>query len=89
MTQFKASVQYGDFKGTSAADRADGEHDLGHFLSANGLSREGEFLLGASVSVGENHGGKVRAAYVKAYMYEQGGHDDVKGALDGMKGPIP
>jgi hypothetical protein len=51
---FKAGVQYGDFEGSAAADRAD-HGDLGDYLRKNGLMREGEFLIAAEVWIGENH----------------------------------
>jgi hypothetical protein len=90
MTQFKASVQYGDFKGTAAADNADGEHDLNHFLKGKGMIQDGEFLVAASMWVGESSGGKLGRSYVKAYLYDKGdsNHDTVKAAIDATEGPI-
>jgi len=47
---FKASVQYNDFLGSAAADRADMD-DAGHWLESQGLIKEGEFLVGVEVYV--------------------------------------
>lgn len=90
MGNFTASVQYNDFKGTAAADTADGTHDLQHFLKANGLMRDDEFLIAASMNIGESHAGKMGSAYVQAYLFDKAGneHDTVKDALDATEGPI-
>jgi len=56
MQIFKASVQYGDWKGTAAADNADprGIHEL---LREKGLISKTDFLIGVHVYIGEIHGG--------------------------------
>lgn len=64
---FRAGVQYGDFGGTAAADRAN-DHDLADFLRGRGLMHAGEFLLAVELSVGENHGGVVAEPYVRALV---------------------
>ncbi|WP_265422864.1 hypothetical protein [Aeromonas salmonicida] len=55
MEIFKASVQYNDFKGSSAADRAD-DSNASEWLKNNGHIQDGEFLVGISMYIGENHG---------------------------------
>jgi hypothetical protein len=55
MENFKASVQYGDLKGSSAADRAD-MTDAAKWLKEEGHINDDEMVLGISMSVGENHG---------------------------------
>lgn len=45
--RFKASVQYGDFQGTAAADRSD-QADLNDLLQKRKLIREDEHLIAAS-----------------------------------------
>lgn len=50
-----ASVQYDDFKGSSAADRAD-RGNADDWLEANGHKMPGEFLLGITLWAGEYHG---------------------------------
>jgi hypothetical protein len=63
---FRAGVQYGDWTGTSAADNAD-QNDLHMLLTAKKLlDPDKEFLLGSSLWIRENHGGKVQAPYVSA-----------------------
>lgn len=59
--RFDASVQYNDFKGTSAADWLDGNG----FLEGKGLLRPGESLVGVRVWAGEYHGGERSAAEAK------------------------
>ncbi|MDH1313864.1 hypothetical protein N5C36_07165 [Shewanella xiamenensis] len=52
--KFKASVQYNDLQGSSAADNAD-FGDATKWLSENGLIDEQENLVGIKVYIGENH----------------------------------
>jgi len=47
---FTASVQYDDFKGTAAADRAD-HGDASDWLEKKGLKQNGEFLLGFTLTL--------------------------------------
>jgi hypothetical protein len=51
MSNFKANVQYGDWKGTAAADNADFEAMSGH-LQKVGLLSSSEFLVGFEAYVG-------------------------------------
>ena len=55
MEIFKAGVQYGDLKGSSAADRADMK-DVAQWLKERNHIDDDELVLGISMSVGENHG---------------------------------
>ena len=55
MENFKAGVQYGDLKGSSAADCAD-MTDAAKWLKEGNHINDDEFVLGISMSVGENHG---------------------------------
>lgn len=52
---FKASVQYGDWKGTCAADDAD-DADASSWLKDNDYMKDNEFLIGVKMFAGENHG---------------------------------
>ena len=85
--KFLASVQYGDWKGTSAADRADrnGPRD---WLEANGYKKSDEFLLGVSIFVGENHGVHKDPIYVNFLLASPGDHDSVKAMIDSTQGPV-
>lgn len=58
MDKFKASVQYGDWQGTAAADDDDGE-TLSKYLEATGLLTENQCLIASSVWVGENRDGRL------------------------------
>ena len=62
--RFTATVQYGDWKGASAADNAD-QNDASDWLEANGHKKPGEFLIGIKVFVGENHGKHEDPIYVE------------------------
>lgn len=88
MSTFSASVQYNDKLGTAAADRAD-QNDLHDYLKNKGLIKDDEFLLSTSLWVGDNHGGKVGFVAVTAYLFEAVGYENMKAALDAIKGPIP
>lgn len=91
MTTFKASVQYGDFSGTAAADNADRDYGLWNYLEDKGLIKENEFLIATRLWVGENLSGKQGQVTVKAYVFDcsKPEHDNVKAAIDGMDDPIP
>jgi hypothetical protein len=84
---FKASVQYGDWKGTSAADGAD-KKDANDWLVKNGHKQEGEFLLGITMLAGENHGVHEDPIYVEFLLATPGDHDNIKQLIDTSKAPI-
>jgi hypothetical protein len=91
MAYFRASVQYGDWEGTGAADDTDaGSLSLHRYLEQKGLIKPGEFLVAASLWVGENSGGKIDSVFASAYLFN-GGRDfeSVQKALDAITGPIP
>jgi len=84
---FKAAVQYGDFEGTAAADRAD-KNDLGDYLRSNGLMQAGEFLVAVELWVGENHGGKVAQPSIRALVVDAPDYDGaVRNVLN--QDPVP
>ena len=85
--KFIASVQYGDWKGTSAADGAD-RNGLRDWLEANGHKKSDEFLLGVSIFVGENHGVHKDPIYVSFLLASPGDHDSVKAMIDSSQGPV-
>src|SRR6266851_1899817 len=82
MESFKASVQYGDWEGTAAAD--DAHKDLREYLEGKKLINPNEFVIAASFSVDKGF------TNVRVFAF-QGGRDfeSVKHALDATKGPIP
>jgi hypothetical protein len=88
MNNFKASVQYGDWNGTAAADEAD-QISLSRYLEKNGLVKDEEFLVASSIFIGENHGGKIGGVYITAYLFTPPPNTTVDVALDAITGPIP
>lgn len=84
---FRASVQYDDFKGSTAADRAD-HGNVSDWLETNGLKQDGEFLLGISFFVGENHGEHEDPIFVEFLLATPGDHDSVKAMIDAHNGPV-
>jgi hypothetical protein len=85
--KFIASVQYGDWKGTSAADDAD-RNGIGDWLDTNGHKKPGEFLLGVSMFVGENHGVHEDPIYISFLLASLGDHDNVEAMIDSNHGPV-
>jgi len=88
METFKASVQYGDWHGTAAADNIDPVATSIHdYLEKKGLSRENDFLLAIQLYAVE------RSVYVRAYLLED--HEDYESAeqtlrsLEDRGEPIP
>ena len=88
MSDFVASVQYNDLKGTVAADRSDTE-SMAQYLVGEGLAAEGERVIGYRISFNENHGNEYEPG-VLVYL-QKGSFDDpdkVVRAVDiGMTGP--
>jgi len=80
METFSASTQYGDWKGTASADRSDAT-TLSDLLLQRGLRANNEFLVGAKLWVGENHGNKLAGVYVTAFLFNGTGFDDVSKAI--------
>ncbi len=84
---FKAGVQYGDFEGTAAADRAD-RGDLREYLEAQNLIQPGEFLVAVELWIGENHSGKVAQPSIKALLVDAPDYDGaVRDVLN--QDPVP
>ena len=88
---FKASVQYGDFKGTAAADRAD-EGLLHKWIDERNLrdDPDKETLIGISMSIRENRRGEHEdPVHVTFYFATPGSYDGVKKAISESGDPIP
>jgi hypothetical protein len=88
MTSFKASVQYGDWTGTAAADNAD-QVDLDAYLRETGAITADEFLFAVELYVGENHGGRVTEPHIDVLVFPAQGFDNVAAELADIEGPIP
>jgi hypothetical protein len=87
---FDASVQCGDWRGTSAADDADGNHDLHAFLIAKDLYNPAtEFVLATHMHLAENPGGKVQDPYIEAFIVEKADFETVATWLNEQADPIP
>lgn len=85
--RFKASVQYNDWKGSSAADSA-GQKGPSDWLRENGHINDGEFLLGIKMFAGENHGVHQDPVFVEFLIASPGGYENVKTMIEGSAGPI-
>lgn len=85
--RFRASASYGDWIGTSAADSAD-RGAIDDFVKKKGLIKHGEVLLGFSMYVGENHGGKVRPPYIYFFFFDREDYENAKAALASMSDPV-
>ena len=87
---FEASVQYDDFTGTAAADRAD-QGGLEDWLRANGRMGTGDFLVGFKFYTGERIGSAPHAVdtvEVEAVIADGHTHDTFKASLNAT-GPVP
>jgi hypothetical protein len=79
---FHASVQYGDMKGSAAADRHD-NRCMSRYLEEQGLIQEGEILIGVEMWSGEVHGRtQDRPVFVKAVVATGEGYDNIRAAVD-------
>jgi hypothetical protein len=82
MESFKASVQYGDWEGTAAAD--DAHKDLREYLEGKNLINPDEFILAASLYVDEGF------TNVRVFAFKGGNSFElVKDPLAAISGPIP
>jgi len=86
MEIFGAAVQYGDWKGTVAADNID---PLGvqKLLRAKRLMKKKDFLIGIHVWIGKNRPGQVQPPYVTALLLE--GVDNYESAEAALQAPDP
>jgi hypothetical protein len=88
MDIFRASVQYGDWRGTAAADNAD-FMAFYRLLQEKRLITETDFLVGIHVWIGENHGGQVQPPYITAYLLEGiDNYENAEAALRTMRDPL-
>lgn len=87
---FRAHVQYGDWTGTASADNDD-QRDLYQLLKNRKIfDGDKEFLIGASLWIGENHGGVVKTPYVSAIITPlDNTYDNLEAKLKAIEGPIP
>ena len=81
MQHFKASTQYGDWEGTSAADNSI-PHGLREYLEEKGLIKADEFLVAASMYSSEGY------ISVSAFAVPDGNLQNVKESLDAKGDPV-
>jgi hypothetical protein len=80
---FDASVQYNDWKGTSAADRSDHQSIEG-YMRQEGLMSEDDYLLSISFYSGEG------SNQIRAFLYSlEQNFENVKDAIASTVGPVP
>jgi hypothetical protein len=83
MESFKASVQYGDWEGTAAADDAH-QTSLTEYFRGKGQISTNEFLIAASLYVSEGF------TNVRAFVFQkEHNFESVRNALAAIARPIP
>lgn len=87
METIKASVQYGDWEGTAAADESDGVK-MRQLLEKSGALKAEEFVVAIELFVGESHRGKVAQPYINALLYNKADFDTVAAAIMATTGPV-
>ena len=87
MGLFKASVQYDDFRGTVAADGAD-VGGAKKWLTDNGHINEDEYVIGISMSVGENFGVHQDPIYVDFLVSGLKGYNNIPEMIQSSGEPI-
>ncbi|MGE3335225.1 MAG: HEPN-associated N-terminal domain-containing protein [Rhodospirillaceae bacterium] len=89
MPRLRASVQYGDWRGSAAADDIF-RGDLSDYLQSIDQLGEDEFLVGVEMWLGENHPGRpIEEPFVTALISNRGDFDTLKAKLSAQKDPIP
>ena len=86
MSTFTAGVQYNDFKGSVAADRADNV-GLDDYLSGLGLAKPGERFVGCRISFNENSGREISPG-VLVYL-QAGSFDDPASTIRAIDVKMP
>jgi len=88
MIKFNASVQYNDLKGSVAADEADMDK-ASKWLKDSGKINDDEFLVGISMTAGENHGAHRDPVYVSFIITDLKGYENIPEMLSSVNEPIP
>lgn len=85
---FKASVQYGDYKGTAAADGHD-NYTIDNYMITQGLKTSNDRIVGIKLWSGEVHGElQNQPVSVIAYLMDSPSFEVVSAAIDGTD-PVP
>ena len=85
--RFKAHVQYGDWKGTAAADNAD-KGAITTYMRNAGLLDESEFLVGFEFFVGETRANVAPYFSARAYVLQADGFENARDAVLAQN-PLP
>jgi hypothetical protein len=85
--KFRASVQYGDWKGTAAADNAD-FNAIQKKLRETGILTPSEFLVGFEAYAGETRGDEGPYFSCRAFIIDGDKFETAKAAVDAQN-PIP
>jgi hypothetical protein len=89
MKFFKAGTQYGDWKGSSAADCYQGSAGVEEYLEKKGLMKAGETCVAVEFGVGENQVGRKMKVYASAYLVHGQGVEAIQREFDATPDPIP
>ena len=73
MSKFRASVHYGDWEGSSAADDADHLGLIKFLENKKLMDGDTEFLVGLELWIGENHGGVVMPPSIRCLIIRRAG----------------
>jgi len=85
---FEASVQYGDFSGSVAADRGDRE-SISDWLSTRELLQPGESVCGIALSIGENHGDEIaNPVQITIYLWSGDSIDALNKEIRSTNSPL-
>jgi len=88
----KASVQYGDFKGTAAADHHDRRH-LSDLAEKYGVDTDRYFVFGINIYIGETRGDKlghtlVAILAVETHVVKAASVDSIQRYVDEHEGKL-
>lgn len=89
MSTFKAGTQYGDWKGTAAADCYGGGIEVEDYLEKKKLLKPGERCVAMSFSVAENQRGRKMTVYGTAYLVHGVSVQDIQSEFDAEPDAIP
>jgi hypothetical protein len=89
----KASVNYGDFDGTAAADRHD-RRDLTDLAKKYGVDTDKYFVFGVNIHIGETRGDKLAHTFVSILAVDMqklkaGSVDYIQKYIDEHQGVLP
>lgn len=89
----EASVNYGDYKGTVAADHHD-QRDLSELAAKYGIDTDKYFVFGVNVHIGETHGEELAHRFVSilavdTFVVKAASVDFIKEYVDQHNGVLP